>query len=491
VAAASPRWLSADAPATAPATSAAVVPATAPTTAAAATSAAASKPAGPATVTVKRGSFALEVRAETVFVPADPFEVKPTFKQYTGPLQVVSVVPPGSAVRKDQPLITFDRAWYDWQLSAAEGELNNAKANLAKGLADAEVAKTTDPLSLRVAEDALKNAEAAKKWWEEVDGPQMLLLADLQAKQAQYGFEDRNDELEQLRKMYGAEELTKATADIVIRRSVRALDMAKVGAKMEQERRDKTKSFDYAVNRQKVTDAAEQAKHQLQLAKNSLAQTQVARSAGLALAKSQVEQSTRKLAELTEDAQHLQVKSPSDGVVQYGNIADGAWTGGDPKLFKAGERLAAGTVLMRVYKPGKLRLTVALPEAQALWVEQGMTAKVTPAALPQAVYSVPVGAVDVVSRANPAGIGWQVNVDVENPDPRLIPGMKATVVIDAGKVEDGVVVPIALVAGGKAKVKQKDGTIVDRVVKTGKTDGTQVEVISGLSEGDEVVTGKK
>ena len=186
----------------------------------------ATSPAGVATYTVKRGDLNLEIRAEAVFDAVDPYEAKVDFKVYGWPLVITAVAPPGSPVIKDQTLIAFDRRPIEWALTAAENELAVAKANLAKGQADAEVAAKSDPMALRQAEEGLKNAEAAKKWYDEVDGPQMLAMADLQVKQNQFGVEDRTDELEQLKKMYGAEELTAATADIVMRRSVRALELA-------------------------------------------------------------------------------------------------------------------------------------------------------------------------------------------------------------------------------------------------------------------------
>ena len=175
----------------------------------------------------------------------------------------------------------------------------------------------------------------------------------------------------------------------------------------------------------------------------------------------------------------------------YGAIADGVWTGGDPKLLAIGQRVAAGQTLLRVFKPGKLRLTLSLPESQAFWVEQGMPARVTPTALPQISYLAATSAVKAQSRQSPPGLAWTVNIDLPSPDARLMPGMKATVVIDAGHVENGLLIPLSALTAGRVKVKQGDGTIIERTVETGKTDGTNVQITAGLSEGDEVVIGKK
>lgn len=320
---------------------------------------------------------------------------------------------------------------------------------------------------------------------EEVDGPQMLLSADLGVKQAQNSVDDQNDELDQLRKMYQGEELTTATADIVVRRAIRSLEQGKVILKMQQERRDKIKGFDYPITRQRTLDGVEQTKLALAGVKAAQEQAAVQRAAGLLAGKTVVEQAAKKLAELKEDSTQFQIKSPHDGILVYGNQVDGQWTGGDPRPFKVGEKLPAGQVLMRVYQPGKLRLALTLPETQAFWVEQGQRARVTPAATPQTSYDARTSAVEPQNKGQ--ALAFIVNVDLDRADGRLLPGMKATVVIDAGKANDVLLIPLTAVNAGKVQVKQKDGTIVEKSVKLGRTDGQQVELKSGLKEGDEVV----
>jgi hypothetical protein len=66
--------------------------------------------------------------------------------------------------------------------------------------------------------------------------------------------------------------------------------------------------------------------------------------------------------------------------------------------------------------------------------------------------------------------------------------MKASVQIDCGSVEKAVLIPLATVRGGKVQLVQADGATVDKAVKLGLTDGTQVQVLEGLTEGDRVVT---
>ncbi|WP_222196110.1 efflux RND transporter periplasmic adaptor subunit [Modestobacter italicus] len=70
-------------------------------------------------------------------------------------------------------------------------------------------------------------------------------------------------------------------------------------------------------------------------------------------------------------------------------------------------------------------------------------------------------------------------------------GMAATVAIQAGEVADALVVPVTAVQGsvqnGTVWVPGADGTPEERPVTLGLTDGQQVEITGGLTEGESVL----
>jgi multidrug efflux pump subunit AcrA (membrane-fusion protein) len=73
----------------------------------------------------------------------------------------------------------------------------------------------------------------------------------------------------------------------------------------------------------------------------------------------------------------------------------------------------------------------------------------------------------------------------------VFPGMGATVRVEAGLAENVLVVPVTAVQGsvqeGNVWVVGADGAQEERVVTIGLTDGEQVEVREGLSEGEQVL----
>jgi multidrug efflux pump subunit AcrA (membrane-fusion protein) len=296
--------------------------------------------------------------------------------------------------------------------------------------------------------------------------------------------------MDQLRKMYKSEELTTATADIVIKRALRRLEQSQVYLKMQEERREKTRAQDYPIARQRVSDNLEQARQALASLRAAQDLAGVTRKASLANARIAVEQAEQKLGDLKTDAALFSIKAPHEGVIQYGNIAEGSWQGGDPKNLKAGERLAPGAIAMRLFQPGKLKLEIGLSESQAFALEPGMKAKVTPSAFPQLAYDATCGGPVMTPRGNPPAFGFQSTLALPDLDPKLVPGMKAQVKVNAVRAENVLLVPLNAISDGKVSVRE-DGKTTKREVSLGQSDGKQVEIKSGLKEGDEIVTGAK
>lgn len=97
-----------------------------------------------------------------------------------------------------------------------------------------------------------------------------------------------------------------------------------------------------------------------------------------------------------------------------------------------------------------------------------------------------------------------VRAEVDNPDKKLVPGMYANVLVDVGEPEKVVTVPQTAVTYSlygdnifvvnATKAKDKDGKDVDelvverRFVKAGPVRDGRVSIVSGIKDGDKVVT---
>jgi multidrug resistance efflux pump len=468
----------------APAPPAPPPPSTAPTTAP--TTAPAPQPH-----TVAKGKLSLKVEAVGTFLPADPVEVRIRPEAYKGGFRIVSAAGHGAPVKKGDTLLQIDPADLDVELAGARNDLAAARAGLAKGEADAAIAVKSEALALRMAENSARKAAADLKWWDDLTGPQVLAQIDLGLRQQQAYVEDQEDELDQLKAMYKTEDLTGATADIVLKRAVRQYEISQINLKMQQEVSRKSKEYDQPNSRLPLEFAAEQAGYSLEGLRAAQALAKVTRETGLKSAQLGVAAAEKRVRELEGDLAQLTAVAPSDGVVLYGQLADGAVAPADPRTLRPGEKLAPGGTVMVLYAPGALRVGFDLPESKLAWVKAGMKAKVSPVAYPELSYEGVVAAIPVLGKSAGPEQAFPVSVDLAGVDPKIAPGLKVNVKIDAGEGEEVVLVPAGAVSDGKVRVRKKDGTEEPRDVVTGRADGQSVEVLKGLEAGEEVLLGGK
>lgn len=445
-----------------------------------ATTSAANEP----TVAVKRASITASLDGQGTFEPIDAFEGRVRLVVFQGRLTIASIARNGSAVKKGDVLLRLDQSAIKRLVTAAETEVVNAKAGYERTVADTKIAEQGDVLASRQQQDALKEAKDAVKWFENVEGPHMLKSQELQLAQVQSQVEDQQDELDQLRKMYKSEELTNATADIVVKRALRQLEMTKAISAMTKENFDKFKTWSYPITKQRVYDALTVAQQNFDLYEIAAKQTKVVRKTNLAAAAAALEAAEVKLAEYRHDHDQFSIRSPMDGLVSYGQIANGSWSGNDAKAMRVGETVNPNSTLLTVYQPGRLKVTYEVPEAKFFSVQGGQKASVSPIAFPEIRYD---GAAEAPSHAPVASGGnYALTISPGSVDSRIIPGMKATVNIDVKLAEDVLVVPSTAISGEKVWVKT-GGSVESRVVRIGCTDGKKTEIISGLHEGDEVL----
>ncbi|WP_303816791.1 efflux RND transporter periplasmic adaptor subunit [Selenomonas ruminantium] len=96
------------------------------------------------------------------------------------------------------------------------------------------------------------------------------------------------------------------------------------------------------------------------------------------------------------------------------------------------------------------------------------------------------------SSSSASVIYYYVTLDVDDPENLLLPAMTARVEINTAEKNDALVVPISTlktdVNGSYVIVKNADGTQENRYVSTGIYSDEYVEILDGLSEGEQVVS---
>ncbi len=386
----------------------------------------------PATATSPASQPANETVVEGILAPVDPFELKLKLKTYAGAMPIARIAAQYAAVQPGDVLLEIDPTEFKRALATVTAAADAARVALKKAEVEDAVGAKADAMALRQQQDALKQAEANVGYWDKIDGPHFLQQLELGLKQWRYSVEDQEDELEQLRKMYKSEELTSATADIVVKRAIRRLEQTKISQKMHEDKTQRSREQEYPNARQRVVDALEQTRNQLTTLVATQEQAVVTRRNAVISARIALEQAEEKLRDIQEDQKLLLVKSPIGGMVVYGTTGDGGWQGGDPRALKPGEKLASGASVLRVIVPGRMRLEGVLKDDVGFKVQEGMKARVKVTTLPGIVYEGVCGAPVILPKGSAGVPSFALTVKLPELDKRLLPGMKATANVALG-----------------------------------------------------------
>jgi RND family efflux transporter MFP subunit len=217
-----------------------------------------------------------------------------------------------------------------------------------------------------------------------------------------------------------------------------------------------------AVARQ-LLDSAETA-HRSGAAQRDLAKANLA----------QAEAALRRAREVQRDATLI---SPIEGVVVERNYDAGSL------VSPGNEKPIVAVADLRV-----LKLEAGVSELDAGKLRVGMPARLTAQAKPGDVFNGRVAT--IAPEVSARNRHFQIEVRMDNPNATLLSGMYGVATIPVERAAQAVVVPREAITtrNGQRVVLKIDGDIVKAAaVKEGLTDGTSVQILSGLKAGDTVV----
>ncbi len=198
--------------------------------------------------------------------------------------------------------------------------------------------------------------------------------------------------------------------------------------------------------------------------------------AQLDLARAQTTQSKARLDELRINLANTVITSPVNGFVARRNV--------DPGAFVSQQAPVADVVDIT-----RVRLVANVVEKDLTELESGNSTSVEVDAFPGEKFSGRIARVSPV--LDPATRTAPIEIEIPNPDFRLKPGMYARVGITTQTKKEALVLPSTAVVdlGGRRGVFQLQNEVaVFRTVQVGSEQGSLVEILGGLNEGDEVIS---
>jgi membrane fusion protein, multidrug efflux system len=169
------------------------------------------------------------------------------------------------------------------------------------------------------------------------------------------------------------------------------------------------------------------------------------------------------------------------------------------RLVDLGQYVAPGTKLVTLQAIDPLLVDFSAPQGELARIHPGMKVSATADALPAEQFEGAIAAID--AKVDPATRNVQVRATLQNPRHRLLPGMFVSVSVESGAEERRLTLPQTAITfnpyGNTVFVVEEKGTGADgkprlvatqRFVETGATRGDQIAVVSGVKEGETVVT---
>jgi multidrug efflux pump subunit AcrA (membrane-fusion protein) len=383
----------------------------------------------------------------------------------SGTVTAVNVAP-GDKVTTGEVLATIDDASLKVQLETAQANLDAADAKLALDQAGPTAA------TIASAKDSVNQAK-------------------LQLSTARQSLNDTYAQ--------NAQSLSQAKADLAAAKSTLATDQATLPAGDPQIARDKTAvsqaTAALSSAKLKATLAVHQATNQVSSAvlgvttaeHNYALKIAPATSAQIAADKAAVSSSQLALTNLQQTG--ATIASPIDGTVTVVNLVVGQAISGSSASSSSS---SSTTGQIEVMDLAKLQIAGQASETDVPKLKMGQAATITASALGSETVVGKVCALSVVGTQISGVTSFGVTVCLDGANSSLLVGMSATAAVVTSRADGAILVPSLAVksAGGQqvVTVLGADGKTQTNVpVTVGITNGSQTQILSGLSEGQTVV----
>jgi len=316
------------------------------------------------------------------------------------------------------------------------------------------------------------------------------VVLEFDAADQQYAVEQAKTDLAE-----AEQQIVKMKADQAVQASQDKLDMLTARYNVRRGELDTAgNEFIGAIDAQKNALTLEEARRRLKQLEDDAGARTATSTAALAV----VEERRNKARMAMERAQtiidNLVVKAPTDGVVSVKENRDGQFfffTGMILPQYREGDSTFSGRNIADIVESGKMEVRAKVTEIDRDNLQAGQPATVQVDALPGRTFAAKVGPLSgSASRGSffetSAVRQFDINLQLDRPDPAMRAGSSLRVVIDGHEIKDALHVPRQAVfeKNGKNYVFLQIGERFDRrdVKVVNRTESRAV--ISGLNEGD-------
>ena len=163
--------------------------------------------------------------------------------------------------------------------------------------------------------------------------------------------------------------------------------------------------------------------------------------------------------------------------------------------LKEGDSISTGSALVTLYDMEDVTMSVTVDEKDMDDISLGSEANITFTAYPEEIFAAQVSEISDASTNSDGNVVYEVTVTLGGDVSELFQGMTGDITFVSRQSEETLYIyKRAVITENEksyVKVRDEDGNILKKEITTGFTDGTYIQVVEGLSEGDVVLIESK
>jgi HlyD family secretion protein len=451
----------------------------------------------PETVEVEKKYIRLELFIKGYFEDPDAVPISIATKNW-GELKVTDPPTQGIHVKKGDLLLKLELEKIKQRLDLLNSDLSMIDLDKQILTSEVKLAETMAPMEKKELDRVEKYVRQDFERFKTIDLPFEKKSAAMSLKSYRDSLAYATEELNQLKKMYEADDLTEETEEIILQRTKNQVDRAKF--LLEGAIKRNQEFNDIVVPREVI--AVEDSYDRKKLSISTIRKILPVELKKKKLELQKLEEERSKLLrikkELEFDVKQMSPHSPVTGILYWGTFKRGKWSGTmnfEPKLRKAG-MIKPHEEFLTISPNKRTQVRIQLPEKYLEDVHAGMKGKIErltntkeklEACLTK-IADIPI---------NPGLYDLSVEVAIPEDEKIPLPGTLCNLRVVIYEKPDALTLPSSAVFSEDADpeskfvyLPSKNGKIRKKKVEVGKRSGNRIEILKGIRMGAKVLSEK-
>ncbi|MFT5424467.1 MAG: HlyD family secretion protein [Phycisphaerales bacterium] len=439
--------------------------------------------------TASQGSFDITTLASGELVAKNSVEIRSKVESST---TVVEVVAEGTRVSEGDLLVRLSSESIENDIAEEELRVIEAASGY-EGAKTAEKIQISDNASaLLTAETVLTIARLSLEQWREGDVAKTRQSNQLQVEKAEKDLTRLSEKFEQSQMLFGQEFLSKDELD----RDEIAFIQAKATLSEAVLDNEVYETYQYVKDKTQNELDVKQAIAKLERVHEENEINLRDKEARTVSNQRQLQMRQERLDKLKAQLEACTVLAPSAGLVVYGTSTEsGRWRAQSEGSMAVGNQVRNNDLLLVLPDTSEMVANVKVHESLAGRIRPGQPVSITIEAINAVVHG-EIASIGILAESS----GWRdpnlreytvkIALTPSDTSSKIKPTMRCEAKITLGQVEDALVIPLPSVfnEGAVRYVYTPSGSrYVRRPIKTGRMSDTEVEILGGLTSGEQVL----